>query len=121
MNYEEFEKLIINTEKLHKEFSELYSMGFDFLEGKYPLETYFDTIIDIALSSNFDEEGVDWINWYMFENDFGKKDWSELIRKSTDDEPVKKDDGYGAHDENGKPICYDIKSLWEHVQQFKIK
>ena len=82
MIYEQFEKLINNSEKLHKEFSELYSMGFDFLEGKYPLEIYFDNIVDITLSSNFNEEGVDWINWFMIENDFGKKNgvnWLESL------------------------------------------
>jgi hypothetical protein len=87
-------------------------------------EKLLNSIIDAfnnTMLKHYNNIGMEWINWFMFENDFGKKDWSELIRKATDDEPVKKDDGYGAHDENGKPICYDIKSLWEYIQQFKIK
>jgi hypothetical protein len=118
MTYEQFEKLITNCEKLHNDFSELYSMGFNFLEGKYTLEDYFDHIVDVALSSNYNEEGVDWINWFMFESDFGKKDWSKS--KSLNNEPSS-NDKYGARDKDGNPICYDIKSLWEEIQQYKLK
>jgi hypothetical protein len=118
MNYEQFEKLITNCEKLHNDFSELFSMGFDFLEGKYTLETYFDHIVDVALSSNYNEEGVDWVIWFMYESDFGKKDWGKLRSLSSDSFTG---DEYGARDKDGNPICYDIKSLWEYIQQYKLK
>jgi hypothetical protein len=30
-------------------------------------------------------------------------------------------DGYGAHDEKGNPICYDYKSLWKYLEKECIK
>jgi hypothetical protein len=54
----------------------------------------------------------------MFESDFGKKDWSKL--RSLNNKPSP-NDKYGARDQDGNPICYDIKSLWEEIQQYKLK
>jgi hypothetical protein len=118
MTYEQFENLINTYEKIYNDFSELYSIGFNLLEGKYAIEEPVGKLVDIALESNFSEEGVSWVEWYMLENEFGKKDWSKL--KSLNNEPSPSDK-YGARDQDGNPICYDIKSLWEEIQQYKLK
>jgi hypothetical protein len=51
------------------------------------------------MKSIFDEEGHDWIDWYLYER-IGFNDKVNL-----------------ATDENGKEICYDIPSLWEVVKE----
>jgi hypothetical protein len=114
MTYEQFHSLILEYQKLQNDFSTLYKMGFDFLEGQFKLEEAIGRILDVTLKSNFTEEGEDWINWFMFENDFGEKDWSKLRRMDNSEDA----DTYGARDENGNPICFDIESTWEYVKQY---
>lgn len=121
MTYEEFLSVLMPYKKLNEDFSELYRMGFDFLEGKYKLEENVSRIVDGFLNSHFTEEGVDWINWFMFENDWGTKDWSKLPvydmegKLIHDADPMK---AYGAKDENGNPICFSFESTYEYVIQY---
>lgn len=122
MTYEEFLGILMPYKKLNDEFSELYQMGFDFLEGKYLLEESISRIVDTALSSHYTVEGVDWINWFMFENEYGQRDWSKLPVYDTktgkiieDADPMK---AYGAKDENGNPICYSFETTYEFVKQY---
>ena len=118
MEYEDFLGILIPYKKLMEDFSELYSMGFNFMDGKYELENNVAKIFDAALNSHFTEEGVDWINWFVYENDWGEKDWSiykvfNSQGEITDRDPM---EAYGAKDENGKPICYSFESTWELVK-----
>lgn len=121
MTYEEFLSVLMPYKKLNDDFRELYQMGFDFLEGKYKLEENVSMIVDSFLTSNFTEEGVDWINWFMFENEWGSKDWSRLPvfdkegNLIHDADPMK---AYGASDENGNPICFSFESTYEYVKQY---
>jgi hypothetical protein len=122
MTYEEFLGILMPYKKLNDEFSELYQMGFDFLEGKYLLEESISKIVDTAISSHYTVEGVDWINWFMFENEYGQRDWSKLPVYDTktgkiveDADPLK---AYGAKDENGNPICYSFETTYEFVKQY---
>ncbi len=98
MEYEDFLGILIPYKKLMEDFSELYSMGFNFMDGKYELEENASRMLDATLNSHFDEEGVEWIHWFMYENDWGEKDWS-------------------IYDETGKPICYSFESTWEVVKE----
>jgi len=118
MEYEDFLGILMPYKKLMEDFSELYSMGFNFMDGKYELENNVAKIFDAALNSHFTEEGVDWINWFVYENDWGEKDWSiykvfNSQGELTDRDPM---EAYGAKDENGNPICYSFESTWELVK-----
>lgn len=124
MTYEEFLSVLMPYKKLNEDFSELYQMGFDFLEGKYKLEENVSKMLDSILSSHYTEEGIDWINWFMFENEWGTKDWSliptydcdtgKLIEGDPKD-PIKI---YGASDELGNPICHSFESTYEYTKQY---
>ena len=58
------------------------------------------SVINILIEIYYGKEGADWISWYLWERDpLGS------IDQATDD---------------GKPICYDIKSLWEEVEQCRL-
>ena len=118
MEYEDFLGILMPYKKLMEDFSELYSMGFNFMDGKYELENNVAKIFDATLNSHFTEEGVDWINWFVYENDWGEKDWSiykvfNSQGELTDRDPM---EAYGAKDENGNPICYSFESTWELVK-----
>jgi len=119
MEYEDFLGILMPYKKLLDDFSELYSMGFDFLEGKYKLEENVSRILDATLNSHFTEQGVEWIHWFIYENDWGEKDWGGIPRWDKETEKlIEKDptEAYGAKDENGNPICYSFESTWELVK-----
>lgn len=120
MTYEYFLKLLLAYKKLEEEFSELHDLGFDFYEGKYKLSETVYSLFQTTLELHFTEDGVDWINWFIYENDWGTKDWSKYKKLSSDGKLIDSDpiDVYGATDENGNPICHSFESTWEYVKQY---
>lgn len=110
MEYKDFLGILMPYKKLMEDFRELDSMGFNFMDGKYELENNVAKIFDASLNSHFTEEGVDWVNWFVYENDWGEKDWS--IYKVFNSQM----EAYGAKDEDGNPICYSFESTWELVK-----
>ena len=123
MEYKIFLEAITEYRKGLNMISDLYSIGFDFMEGKYKFSEIFDSQFNCFLKSHYDEQGVDWVNWFIFENDFGEKDWSvyktlnrskEDIFKSISGEEKEK---FGARDSEGNPIFYSIESSWEYLEK----
>lgn len=124
MDYKEFEKLILTYQKFNKDSSELYKLGINIFDGHFNLAEQCSKILDIVLNTLFKEEGVDWVNWFIFENDFGNKDWSGLIYfKDSNGKIITEEKqsltGHGAQDKDGNSICYDLPSLWETVKKYK--
>ena len=121
MNYRDFLEILMPYQKLQRDFSELYQMGFNLLDSKYQIEPNVSRILDASLNSHFTEEGVDWINWFIYENEWGQKDWSkypkfdEKTGKIIEQNPL---DSYGAKDEEGNPICYSFESTWDYVKKY---
>jgi hypothetical protein len=91
MSYENFEKLILKLEDISDRYSNLYNLGVDFMRYDE------DKIISLLMEELFGEEGLDWIEWYLYE------------RKSPSGEILK------ALDKEGREICHNIRSLWEEV------
>jgi len=77
---------------------ELYKLDIDITNF---LDEY-NTIITTLLRVYYGEEGEDWLSWYLYERD--------------PEAPVDQ-----ASDENGNPICYDFDSLWEILEQCRLK
>ena len=59
------------------------------------------SVINILLEVYYGKDGADWINWYLWERD----PLGTIDQATTND---------------GKPICYDVKSLWEEVEQCRL-
>lgn len=98
MTYENFLEVITAIEKQDKAVSALYDLKVDLIEWTDP----YGAIIGKLLKEIYGEEGVDWFNWYCYENNFGTG-------------------GLEAWDENKNPICYNTKSLWEYLEKLRIK
>jgi hypothetical protein len=98
MTYENFLKVITTIEKQDKAVSALYDLKVDLIEWTDP----YGAIIGELLKEIYGEEGVDWFNWYCYENNFGTGKLE-------------------AWDENKNPICYDHKSLWEYLEKLRTK
>jgi len=97
MQQKEFKKLLKRYKALSNKLSKLHDIGFDFYEGKFELMSDIEKMFDISIESHYNEKGVDWINWFVYENDYGK---NKLEAKDGDE-----------------LICYDIKSLHEYIEK----
>ena len=116
MKYKNFKKLILAYKNLLDSLSELADIGFDLYgEGKYNLMVDIETMLYCQLQESYTEEGVDWVSWFIFESEFGEKDWSKYRTVETFDSD--KDSKYGAFDEDGEPICYNLKSTWKYIEK----
>jgi len=99
MQYNDFENLLNEYREAQKMLSELNKIGFDFFEGKYKLSDKFYEILCIATRTHYDNIGITWIEWFIFDTQYqsGKK--------------------YEAYDEDTKLICQDTKGLWEYIEK----
>lgn len=90
---EQFTKVIEDTLKLNKEYDRWDDFGINL--GELPIG---DTVADLAESIwdiTFDEDGVDWINWWIYErpalfegdevNKAYNEDGSEIPTETVDD------------------------------------
>ena len=91
MEYEKFEKIILSLQKSSDKVNLLYRNGIDITEVLDPLHS----IIEDLLGLIFNDNGQDWIEWFIYEKEFGRR------------EDMK------AWDEKQNEIVYDIKSLYQ--------
>jgi hypothetical protein len=118
MNYKNFLEILLTYQKFQRQTSELHGMGLDFLEGKYDLGATVETMFQSTLNILFTKEGVEWIEWFIYENEWGTKDWSEYKSFEDSGALANPKSVYGAFDENGEPICYSYESLWDYVEKY---
>jgi hypothetical protein len=90
MKKEIFFLLLDTYRKAQLDLRELDEIGFNFYDGKYELATRIDNLFEAAMRANYKEEAIDWIFWFVFENDFGEKklearDGDKLICQTADE------------------------------------
>jgi hypothetical protein len=96
MTYENFLKVILQLQKQDRIIDNLYKNNVDLIEFVDP----YHGIIQTLMKEIYGEEGVDWFNWFCYENDFGTK-------------------GLEAWDENKNRICYSHETLWQYLETLK--
>jgi hypothetical protein len=97
MKLEVFTEILNKLRKQSDKEHALYQLDVDVIN----FSDDYTSIINILLEVYYGKEGADWISWYMWERD-----------------PVGTIDQATTND--GKPICFDIKSLWEEVEQCRL-
>jgi hypothetical protein len=97
MKLEVFTEVLNRLRKQSDKQDVLYELDIDLIN----YSDDYTSIINILLEVYYGKEGTDWIYWYLWERD-----------------PVGTIDQATTND--GKPICYDIKSLWEEVEQCRL-
>jgi hypothetical protein len=102
MEFEKFDKIVTSLKKHDENVTAAYQLNIDLIDFCDPLQV----IVSELIKEIYGEEGYDWFSWFCYENDYGEKDWATEEHK----------DDYGAHDENGDPICHTIKSTWEYLE-----
>ena len=96
MKLEVFTEILNKLRKQSDKEHALYVLDIDVSN----LSDDYMSVINILIEIYYGKEGANWISWYLWERDpLGS------IDQATDD---------------GKPICYDIKSLWEEVEQCRL-
>jgi len=122
MTLETFSAIVLMIKNQSEKISGLNSLGVDLVNFVDP---YHD-IINRCMKEFYEEDGLDWFNWFCCESDFGEKDFSKYpTYKMVDGKAVKVqevgDARWGATDKEGNPICHSITSTWEYIQQYKKK
>jgi hypothetical protein len=97
MNYEQFKTVIDTLEKVRERSHSMYQLGVDLMDYEEP----YHTVISTLLESVFNNEGTDWVGWYLYE----RPGFSGKVNLATD--------------ENGNEICHNIESLWETVKPYR--
>ena len=97
MKLEVFTEILNKLRKQSDKEHALYALNVDLIN----FSDDYSTVIDMLLEVYYGKEGAEWIGWYMWERD----------PAGTIDQATTSD---------GKPICYDVKSLWEEVEQCRL-
>lgn len=100
MNKEQFIDILKKIELLREQNNEYSKFGIDLLESPYPVAVTSYKIIDMFFEAIYGKEGLDWIEWFIYENDFGRNK-------------------YEAWDEDNKLICQTIEELYEYVERYR--
>lgn len=68
-NFKEALKII----KLFRDQEIAYNnFGIDLYEGNFPIGDTFGKLTDLFFETHYKNDGIDRINWWMWENDFGE-------------------------------------------------
>jgi hypothetical protein len=94
----ELENLLEKYKALSDKMSQLHDLGFDFYEGKFPLMSDMEFIFELTLKSHYTQQGADWVNWFVYETNYGERKLE-------------------AWDENKNLICQDLKSLHQYIEK----
>ena len=92
----------INIISLHKQAADnlhkYYDLGIDLCEGKYSVVNNLYDCINKLFKQLYTKIGIDWIEWFIYENDYG-------LNK------------YEAYDDD-KLICQTVEDLYDYIQQY---
>jgi len=97
MKLEVFTEILNRLRKQSDKEHALYVLDIDTIN----FSDNYTSVINILLEVYYGKDGADWIGWYLWERD----PLGTIDQASTND---------------GKPICYDIQSLWEEVEQCRL-
>jgi hypothetical protein len=98
MKLEVFTEILNRLRKQSDKHDILYELDIDLIN----FSDDHASVINILLEVYYGKDGADWISWYLWERD----PLGTIDQASTND---------------GKPICYDVKSLWEEVEQCRLE
>lgn len=96
---EDFIELISALEKQTKKDEKLYKLGIDSTELNTDLWSATETLIE----ATFGKEDAEWIFWYCFERNFGKREDLKATRKDED----------GVEHE----ICRTVEELYDLINE----
>ena len=97
MNLKTFTRFIEGLEKYQDKRDKAYGLGIDILDFD---QDYYREVVRPLMSEVFKEEGMDWINWYLYDR---------VSHTGKDLE---------AFDKKGNRICHNIPSLYDTIKEY---
>jgi hypothetical protein len=97
MKLEVFTEILNRLRKQSDKHDILYELDIDLIN----FSDDHASVINILLEVYYGKDGADWISWYLWDRD----PLGTIDQATTND---------------GTPICYDVKSLWEEVEQCRL-
>lgn len=90
MKRKEFKLLLSKLQEFQQKCDKLSNVGLDVYENECAIAPYAEFFFEEVLKQNWNRFGVDWITWFIYENDFGNKklgawDGSTLICQTVDE------------------------------------
>lgn len=98
MKYESFENLMLTYKQALADMEALHEIGVDLSEGRYDIMGHFYNLFNQTMGIHYNPQGVDWIDWYIFETDWQQKK------------------NYEAYNEKRELIAQDLRGLWELLE-----
>ena len=99
MKRKQFKQLINLLDEQQQSIDKAYAIDIDILEFMNPMFT----ANEILFKEAFGEEAAEWISWFMYEKDFGRRE------------------DLGAWDEDKTEICRTVDELYDYIKSLKKK
>ena len=101
MSKDEFVSIVNSYMQFSDRIHNITNFGIEtVIEGKNEIVSVVGDMFFTAIKSHYNEFGVDWIDWFVYETKFGRKQM----------------DAYA----DGKLICQDVHGLYEYIEQYKL-
>ena len=94
MKLEKFKTILEKIQAHEDQIMKINQMGVD-LFGLYD---NLLSVVSLFWEEIYNEEGLDWINWFTYDNEMGKKNLEAKNKK-------------------GNPICFDVVSLHKYIEK----
>ena len=101
MTREHFKKSIERIDSTWKIVHEFGNFGLDLGVRDHDLLSEISHLCDLIFTSHYDEEGMDWIWWWIYETDNGT---NKLEAKDAD----------------GNSICQTVDEVYDYIEQYKL-
>lgn len=120
MKYKIFLELIMTYKKAEENITKWNNFGINLHKSEYPIAPYLYDLMITGFKTSYNKAGIDWISWFIFENEYGHKVWKNAssFRKNKDGTVTEIDNiDFGAKDKDGNPIAYSYESLWKLLEK----
>jgi hypothetical protein len=107
MTLEQFKNILESYKKISDMCSELHNLGFDLYEGKFKIAEESYNLLRASLATTYNIDGIEWVEWFIYESDWGNKNWG------TKEEPRY----HAAWDKDDNPICFSLESLYQEINK----
>jgi len=111
MKKQNFISILKSYYGIHIHMSNLHDIGFDFFENKrFPIDDLINKIFNQSILSHYNDEGLDWISFYLFE-------FVKTHDANSDEDLMYPDREPAAWDADKNPICFNIDTLYDYINE----
>lgn len=111
MKKENFKNILRSYHDVFVHISDLHDIGFNLLDNnRFPISDLISNIFSQSILSHYNDEGLDWVTWYLLE-------FIKVDALSSDGDLMYPDREPAAWDSDGAPICFNIDVLYDYINE----